>query len=245
MDLNQDIICDTNIWYGIAQGRIRRPVAKLCHTRTVLHEILQAKPADCQRICYAIISQETAGFHLHPVAHIADLLGFVLPEEYVSESIKQDKQKRSIIQLLASRSLAAEERDELDKMTCTFQEPIRHFWQALCGVVKDYKNIGGKMEQDAHLIETKAHIINWIKAKYPESVETDVINWERIELFLNTFNKWLIELAISARKPKFNDLVDAFNLAYVQPGTFYWTQDRDWRTLISSVGLQRYLYNPD
>ncbi len=39
-----------------------------------------------------------------------------------------------------------------------------------------------------------------------------------------------------------NDLIDVFQLVYVQPGHLFWTKDKKLKRLIKSASLDKYLY---
>ena len=72
------------------------------------------------------------------------------------------------------------------------------------------------------------------------------LDWNRIELFLKTFDEWIRQLSIQpSLKIKPNDWNDLSNLVYVQPDSLYWTEDHKKTTeFIKDCGCGHYLYNP-
>jgi hypothetical protein len=68
-------------------------------------------------------------------------------------------------------------------------------------------------------------------------------DWPKVELWLNTYNEWLIRLTRDSQsKLKNNDFNDLMNLIYVKPGQLYWTLDeRKTVPLIHESGNGHYL----
>lgn len=249
METGQEILCDTNVWYDIVSGRLQAPPATLCHARTIMYELLQVKSTMTdssrhQNICRAFIDHRRDGYHLQPIAHMADVLGFDMPKEMVLKSLFEYDQTIERIERIASGPLNTEETEELKMLVQILQEPTWHFYKFFAQIVVEFKKKGSHVDGEAHLQETKIIITNWMSAKVAAAISPEKLNWDQVELFLLVFDLWLKVLMLTDLKPKFNDLVDVFNLAYVQPGTLYWTSDKYWKKLIKSVGLQDYLYTP-
>jgi len=250
VDINREILCDTNIWYGFANGRFEVPRANLTHSRTTILELIQVKPAPSnpdqpKQVCKVFLDQLSTGYHLQPIAHMAEVLGIELPNGYVSKSLLLHQQAVEVIRVIACGTLDNRDIEELETLVKSLQRPIQLLWESLSQIISDYKKEEGaqnNVDREAHLQGTKNLITKWIVEKVGKSIYPDNIDWDRIEFFLHTFDSWLKELEVTKRKPKFNDFTDAFNLAYVQPGTLYWTEDGSWKTLIRSAGVQKYLY---
>ena len=69
------------------------------------------------------------------------------------------------------------------------------------------------------------------------------IDWENIPLLRDTFDEWFFQLVkIKNLKLKNNDVSDFMSLSYVKPNEFYWTKDeRKTKKYIVSSGNMKYL----
>ena len=68
-------------------------------------------------------------------------------------------------------------------------------------------------------------------------------DWDKIELFIKVFERFLKEIIMTKKVVKANDWYDVFNLIYVRKGDKYWTNEKYWLRLIDDSGMSRYLVN--
>lgn len=244
---SQEILCDTNVWYGLSSGRLPLPQATLSHSRPTILELLQVKPRPSNpdlphKICEMFIDQLDTGYHLSPIAHMADVLGIPIPEQHVTESLKMYQGALGIIQAIGNGDVNPNDND-YSELVKALQKPTQDLHQSFIRLANAHRTKDRRIAAD-DLLLTKGIVVACIRSKTDVVITADELDWTKVELFVKTFNLWLKELEQTERMPKFNDYVDAFNLAYVQPGTLYWTEDTSWMSLIRSAGVQSYLYKP-
>lgn len=93
------------------------------------------------------------------------------------------------------------------------------------------------------LSATLEFIKNIAKSATENKYNIDCIECSKIELLLKTLDLFLKKLVITNMKCKPNDLYDFALLAYVKPGTLFWTHEIRWQKLIEEAGCSKYLYN--
>jgi hypothetical protein len=91
----------------------------------------------------------------------------------------------------------------------------------------------------------KDQILKEIRYTYPNFKISNVNFWEDISLFLNCRLKYFNLLKLDKkRKVDFNDLIDLFNLVYVDSNSLYWTEDGSWKEIIIQAGFSDRIYKP-
>lgn len=71
-------------------------------------------------------------------------------------------------------------------------------------------------------------------------IDTDSIF--KMELFINVFNQYMIDLDLGKMSVTENDIYDIFNMVYVRPEDKYWTKETKWIKYITQIGLGDYLF---
>jgi len=73
----------------------------------------------------------------------------------------------------------------------------------------------------------------------------DDLDFDQAELWFKTFAQFWRHLNLdSRRRVEANDMIDLLALAYVQPGTKFWTDERQWIDFITLAGCESYLFHP-
>lgn len=136
-----------------------------------------------------------------------------------------------------------------------------NLWMDQTKVFKDeHKPIEGRgdFEEKSILIKLKKDFLRtedgfqdyWEKATRPllltflgEGYKPILSEFSKFELFINVFNKYLIDIDLGAYTATVNDLIDIFNMVYVTPVDKYWTEEIKWINIITDLGLNNYLFN--
>ena len=67
--------------------------------------------------------------------------------------------------------------------------------------------------------------------------------WEDIELYLNVRYQWIKKLKFQkTMKIEENDIVDLWNMVFVNKNCLYWTNDAKWINLIKEARMEKYLF---
>ena len=69
--------------------------------------------------------------------------------------------------------------------------------------------------------------------------------FDNIELFWKSLDYYFKELELSGMKMQPNDWYDFSQLAYVQPGDMFWTEEKRWKRIIMEVGMESVLFSLD
>lgn len=192
-------------------------------------------------VCRTFIEHLSEGYHLQPVAHLANVVGIELPKGYVSKSLAIYRDSIQVIECLAYNPDGVDE-NELRSLVESLWRPTKLLHRNFVELTAEYKQLGRRLDQSGHLAETKAFVARLIESKFDIEVVEHNFDWGKIALFVETFDYWLRELTSTSRQPRHNDFVDLFNLVYVEPGMKYWTKDGGAATLIRGAGLGDCLY---
>ncbi|AQG82035.1 hypothetical protein [Spirosoma montaniterrae] len=246
------IICDTNIWYRIFDGRIS--INELTG-KFLVGTYISGFEFGCtlnalndfnlfRNAVIAFKGQAQQFYKEHPIEYIK------LLSNYPSNSDKWIELNESLNKVFGTKEpnpayydAAKHEYEKYYTEASDLLEPFVRF-------VDDYrnsitnkglhkKNMNASISRLQQIEATKSVITNWF-----QGVE---IKWEPLELFLNVFNEWLRQLDLQNNlKMNLNDWNDVFNLVYVAPGDLYWTRDykKTWE-FIKQAGLSHYLFEPE
>ncbi len=246
-----EIVCDTNIWYGLASGSVTKPEGALGHTRVSLVELVQTRHGQTnlhllRGACQKLTQDSAFGYHLQPLAHIADVLGVPVPSKEVNSSLKAYGDKVLFVQGIGmGDSIDSTREAEFLTLIEAERQPLFDMEQAYSMVRQGSVRVSKRtVNRTAHLSETKRIIAQAIGRKVGLQVAEGDLDYRQIELFLHTFDLLRYSLGHSGRTMKANDFGDLLNLAYVQPETTYWTLDRPWLSLVRHSGMGGYLYSP-
>jgi hypothetical protein len=253
------VICDTNVWYEIANEKFNKPdKVLLIPTSFSLEELATSK----------LMAHHTKYFQ-HVVKSIYDNCGPIIPFnpfEFVLNSLDSeykinDDQTVSLLNgfsELLSRKIDDEEIDEElkgkiikdceDSRKPTFD--FANFGNDEINIVRKNINIGiGKKE---HVKEDSTEInkqmlmamFNACAKLKNYTINWNNFDWNQIELFMVVTEIYFKKLETTKdMKISSNDVVDWFNLLYVTPNDKYLTFDDKWRNyILGDDRIKHYLY---
>lgn len=256
-----EIICDNNIWFGLASGEIHRDEVwrlNLIGTGTNIFELsasplMADKPNELKGAIRTLLNynknlilESPMDFFLksyNPPFEIDNSLSEAL--HFKLFDYRKFDYKIPFGQYKGAMEL-------VDRYIKKKKELSNYFNDVIKESKKIIKQNGGKRKYiyKDHTESWKKFLIlvfdNYNKSIYKrsESLEISEINWEQFDLFLNVWSKFFYLLEIEpTRVFKPNDIHDLLNLIYVQPGQKYWTLEKRWIRIIKDLeGYSDYLF---
>lgn len=258
------IICDTNIWYGIANNIIntdRLKQVSLIGTSVNITEISSSPNiiSDIDLVVRTIEAfKKNHDFILinNPMEHLITIFN----QDYEPNSKLEDELLKSF-EILLNMNInnitqhgidGAKKR--LEKINEDKQKLVDLINNGLPEVREKIKRSEGKKKHRKidftktwkKFISDTVHLYSkdYCSKEYIIDIEDD--NWSRVEFFINTWENYFKELDVTKTKIKPNDWADLFNLVYVQPEFIYWTNDEPWNRLFKKNELLiKYQYDYD
>ena len=260
-----NIICDTNIWYDIANGKIKpEQIRNIRLIGTAINIIEIASAENLTKDIYLVQKTIKALQNFHHVIVSTNPLDHII-SIFNSSFISNDD---SILNLLNEFDSFQEIDDFNDLSADTWNKvkekisKIDSNEQYITKVVNDVLDKSQEFIKRNHL--KKSHMLktftdswkpffillisNYAKSKYNYEfiINENDIRWNRLEFFLSVWDEYFKHLDIQpGRRFHDNDWHDLFNLIYVQPEYKYWTcEKRSWAKIIREhERLKSYLYN--
>lgn len=254
-----EIICDTNIWYAIACGKINLNSLAVNHKLTAtyvnLRELVASpnivdKPLLIKKSIKAIEEYAYKIEYDAPLPFICKLSGlskvsnnkglelYDTLKSFSSLSDSKILKKAKLLSYELSKSSTNAKKGVLNVTDFVNNELL----EAIKTTVKKQKRKKQHWKAD-NSKELKQLIQNWVYRDSGYSI-TENFDWNKIELLLGIMQRYFKELEISGRKIKPNDWLDLFNMAYVQPSDKYWTLENSWNRYIEEAELLKYKYEP-
>lgn len=223
------VICDTNIWYNIAQDVIPIEAIQdkaLVGTFVTAHEFCTSfniiNHYELIRNAVTSFNQYTFGVIVEtPLDYVKKVSGLEFTAYsgfWAFKNLEIIINNSSVDDVEAARRDLTQLSDKEDYQNAPFMQLYNDF-RANIGKPGEYKRkLKEPQNRERHLEITKQVIQTLIPNR--------LIAWNNIELFLKTFDEWLFQLAINrSLRMTPNDWDDLFNLIYVKPGNRYWTFD--------------------
>ena len=243
------IVCDTNVWYWIATGRIRSDSVadrQLIATFVSGHELCSSPNLYCDYplLRSAILAMRTHHAHLTPYA----------PVEYLKlwSGYEDERSCWEILQQAMDWISVTQKPIDPEKIRpyiLEHDELVTSSNQQFKNLIHEYrKGVESRSLLKRHLSERD--IMRGSMQLIQELFEKQFnygrpVNWEFFELFLCTLCHWLYELSIHPTMlMNENDWDDVLNLVYVSPHCVYWTEDaKKTKVFIEKAHCGHYLYN--
>ena len=247
MDQRPSVICDSNIFYHIASGKFSVPNAELIAPRTVVYELINKRqlatnPEQHRLVLKGLIESAEVCYHLDPFLHIADVLGLEITSDRLIASINDFTEAFNALEdFVTGDAIDGSKIIEFYTWIDSNSKPGESLIAAINSHVVSIKSCT-KIDRTRHLADTHTLISRLLSEKTGIDILSKDIDWKRIELFVHVTDLYLYELSRKSRKAVFTDLTDWFNLAYIQPGEMYWTDDHRWLHLVQHSGMGPYLY---
>ena len=253
------VICDTNVWYQIVNGKFNKPEdVLLIPTSFSLEEIATSK-----------LMVHNAKYYQNVLKSIYDNCGPIIPNnpfDFILNNLdgnfKLNDEKTELLlkgfSELLSRKVDDVEIDEEfknkilkdceDSRKPTFE--FAHFGNEEIFSIRTNINKGIGIKE--HLKEDSSEINKQMMIEFFNTyakvknytIIWDKFDWNQIELFMVVTEVFFKKLETTKNmKIKPNDLVDWFNLLYVTPKDRYLTFDDRWRNyILEDDRIKHYLY---
>jgi hypothetical protein len=244
---NMYIICDTNIWYGIARGELKPTTSLLVPTFTAMMEL--AKTENHRDIPELVASAIVEMVKYKQHSRMAP--PFVYLKRLDDRSYNYDLKAMHGQELQVIDAIAKGMRVEASNVEAYLScfDKIRGGLNDLA----DFMNAGAAPIK-ARKINTKAH-----RKEDPTPLNRDLMNqfvgytcegeslsesfdWNKVELLMSVMRVWYNDLELSGLKVQPNDIFDLYQMVYVQPGDLFWTLEGKWIRFIKQAGMEKYLY---
>lgn len=241
------IICDTNIWYGIAREELKPTTPLLVPTFTAMIEL--AKTENHRDFPELVAS--AIGEWVKYKENSRMVPPFVYLKRLDNPSYSYDLKAVHGPTLKVISAIAKGMRVDASNVDAYLNcfESIRDGLNDLA----EFMNAGAAPIK-ARRINTKAH-----RKEDPTPLNRDFVSrfvgytcggeplsegfdWNKVELLMAVLRVWHNELELSGLKVQPNDIFDLYQMAYVQPGDMFWTLEGKWIRLIKQAGMEKYLF---
>lgn len=258
----ESVICDTNIWYDLANKKYDKSLLirdQLIGTSINLREIASSPYliSNLNLIVNAIKS--ITKFHDKIfIDNCMDHLITIFHKDYLAISKTEEDILNGFTTLININinDIPAERFKEvkrrLNNITVPSQNLVDQINNGLPEIRQKIKqSIGKKKHRQTDFTRTWKIFISELVSIYSKEncekeyvIDIDDENWKNIDLFITTWERYFNKLELEKRKIRKNDWPDLFNLVYVQPGYKYWTSDKIWNQIFDeNDNLKTYKYN--
>ena len=247
-----EIICDTHIWYGIADETIpeNRFNSKHKYIATFnsidelskTHNLLQCPELVRKAIQKMFDYSKPHAIFEPPVIYLKKI---GLPN-YNYDVFSNHSQILQFTELIAQgHYIDVGKEQEYKALLDKRQKKLKEFTSFFNDRAKIIKpNIKDKVKH--RKVDTTAinrEFINKIVAHQTNSEGLPKhFDWRELELFERTLKVFMNRLETGALIFRENDVYDLFLLVYVNPRRKIWTHENLWIELISEAGMDKYLY---
>ena len=234
------VICDTNIWYGLADGTIPESEIKkennyivtsvslveLSYTFTLVNNEQLVRNAIRNAINYHSHERfEPPPIYLKILSDPEFIYNTSEKQNHFMEFTSFIANGHSICDKKGFENFCRDRKKELTNMSDFFNSKADK-------IRKSLKDKSKHRSIDARPIN-RGLINLFVKSMTLDEGLSKYFDWMKIELFENVFMHYLINLETGAKKSVPNDWNDLFQLIYVQPGETYWTRDAKILRLIN------------
>jgi hypothetical protein len=243
-----DIICDTNIWYNIGNGLIReedildKPLSMhwLSLGELVSTNKSFTNPELLRNAALSAIKGNRKLYHYPPLNHIA----YLFDQSNVFEANMQLGLAALILQLNnPAQSAEREINYDAKKKNIEIKKDLVEKTNAnSINLKKKIKNKKQYMNAD-NIDAVRKFIVDEVNNYFKKELfDTKLFDWKKLELYEGAMKMLSKMLVVGQTKLTQNDLVDIFQLVYVQPGNLFWTRDKKLKEIIKMASLEHYLY---
>lgn len=246
-----DVICDTNIWYGIGGGYIKHKEdeeIKLWGTHLSIDELSKSEKLlspslrDFVRKAIQEMIKNKNVLYEHPFFRVL----VESKKDYKYDTKEKDGKLLEFTQLIANHHDIDEEAnvEKFKNYVVDRKARIQAGTDFFSGIINNYKDTLKKpspSKKDNNPVVIREFIKLIVKSVTKEDLPHD-FDWSRIELFEKTLDHYFSKLENSEMKIKNNDWLDLAFLVYVRPGQKIWTKDKRLKALIKECGLAEYLF---
>lgn len=242
------VICDTNVWYDLADGKYDlEKVASwtLCATYVNISELSKTQNyidrIDVVREALRQIFKRKADINFYnPLEHIIKLQEASYPINWnqltpmlqFTEQVMRGHVVTQGMEEIANAFFNDFKRELVEMTNVVNADLEQHRANSDRALLSEKENF---VELNKRRIET------FVTSFLPSFKFNNGFDWSQLELFHATLGMWIQDLLANKKMIRANDWNDLFILAYVQPGIKYWTAEKKWNRLILESGLGHYL----
>ena len=244
-----EVICDTDIWYRIAEGTIDTSAldsaVKLVFTYVNMREFRASHksasdPLALKGAAIAMLGHASIGELAAPMPHLAKLDphcpialqigdGSVMYDELQHLVSASDKDLTRISKLM--RGQLTHLADDLKDGLGDAGQYIKLHLASLKGVTPSMADVRNHM--------------SWCVTESTQHQLAPGFDWTRVELMAGVGRQWFEHVSKQAgKKIRANDFADWWNMVYVQPGRQFWVNERQWVRYATEAGLGHYIFRP-
>lgn len=252
------IICDTNIWYRLGDGRID-PESVLEHELAVTgvnleelcsSDVIYSNPIAFKRTCQAINKYAKHWLLENPLDSILiELVPYYSPSrhQYVQMQETLDLVLKTDLEVLVKdRAKVCRLKENITEYNKTKNRFITRMNLILPEIRRKVKENYGKrtFRKKDHNIEIFNMLKDILENRTGRKIMS-IISWDLFELLVYGWAVYFKEKSLDQSKFKPNDYEDLMNLGYVRPGMKYWTKDEKepYRTLKKNENAKDYFFN--
>jgi hypothetical protein len=249
---HKEIICDTCIWYDIANGI--KSIEQLNDVQLIGTYInvteISSTPKLYRNLSLVIRTVDTMHRYYHRV-FIEDPFEYLISLFHSDFKPNTDKVRRLLNKFSSFKDLDVNDIPEkniidtekqIKEMLDADRKVVNKINEDLLVIRENIKRNGGiDNHRKSDFIESRKNYISDLVLDYSREhcvkeykLDINDKSWDQLEFFLYTWDSFFKELEIGKRKFHINDLGDLFNLVYVQPGFKYWTSERKWNLIFNS-----------
>ncbi|WP_337040273.1 hypothetical protein [Emticicia sp. 17c] len=252
--MKNPIICDTNVWYRFADGRLKiedYSNYNLVPTWINIHEMLTTKDFQNKRALamFQIMLKCKDFKYLSPIQYFKS--------EMFRDNYSEEGKNISLLLTNITKDLSNDKFDVHGTMTSKKYRELLWNDENLSEIeinetIETYRNIyrtqlknllkscNGQVQ---HFESTKEFLSFFLNGG--NKFDFWKFDFSDYELLLYTVNQFFITLGKASSGFKFdkNDWEDVLNLTYVKQDMLYWTFEKKWIKYIKDSGMERYLFN--
>ena len=247
------LVCDTNIWYDIADGNISPNVFKkydLIGTGINISEFA-ASPNLLSNLKHLIKALRSMRQY-HAVIMKSNFIDHMINlfcDDFVSDDTTNDRLLNEFLVLMQIdiNEIPIGDLEDASKQICEIQQKKKEMTSAFNKRIPEIRRIikdtGGKKEhRKKNFTESHRQFFSDIIFSFSEyfyqkgiKISIDDPNWLKLDFFIRSWDKYFRTMELSNNMILHgNDFADLFNLAYVQPGVKYTTRENKWINLFKS-----------
>jgi hypothetical protein len=255
------IICDTNIWYNLANNHFESYKIvglQLIGTSVTVHEISETshlvKNLDLvKRVAKAFLDYNSGIMVLNPFEYLIYLFnpGYI-PNDNKTRGLLEEFRILIGTDLkdISSKNIDRA-KEMINNRKKSDKEVVDYINSGLPQIRENIKRIEGKFvhrKKDfthlwKQLISDLVQIYSRENCNKEYTLNDDVKIWNRFECFILVWEAYFKTLEIEKRNLERNDWADLINFVYVQPGDKYWTFEKKWNMILNQHSrLQKYLF---
>lgn len=263
----KEIICDTNIWYGLGNETIEKPkdsiliatwnnIVEIGFSHPKIKKLIDSE--EVRRAAKAIIDYADKIIENDPFTFSANKFDSSLsfqtkPLKFILDNIVKDglPDDTTYFENNNAYQMFLKIKEEFANDINSEKTSIRNRVFAN-KIDKEKFKVADNIQRDEQAYSLLLDIDNFLDKEHQLKIsfedEEDFINTiniikNKFELFVFTKQKFLQKWILDKNmKIDNNDFFDLLNLVYIEKGQFYWTKEKRWITSIYEAKMTAYLF---